>query len=82
MAEAKFENDAFPVRLRLTRAGDVFTGEYAPAEGDWQPLGDPVTLPDLGATIHVGLAVLSHEAGGLTEAKFTQIDLSQVPEPQ
>lgn len=58
-----------PEWLRLTRAGDIFTG-YASEDGmTWRPLGS-VTVT-MGASILVGLPISSHTGKALATAVFT-----------
>ncbi|MEI7832846.1 MAG: hypothetical protein WCJ56_06600 [bacterium] len=49
-----------PYWLKVTRAGDVFTG-YSSADGKaWDQIDQPVTIP-MAADVYVGLAVCSHD---------------------
>jgi regulation of enolase protein 1 (concanavalin A-like superfamily) len=58
---------SFPVSLRLARTGSVITG-YVLNGTEWTPVGS--TSTSLPATMLVGLAVTSHQAGTLTTAVF------------
>ncbi len=73
MAEVGLESDTLPVHLRLTRRGDTFTGEYSHDGAAWHQIGEVIELKSIGDRCHVGLAVLSHEPDGLTEAHFKDI---------
>jgi hypothetical protein len=73
MAEESVEAVPFPVRLRLSRRGDLLIGEYAAGEQGWQRVGTPLTVPALAGPCPVGIAVLSHRREGLTEAIFADI---------
>jgi hypothetical protein len=73
MAEESVEAVPFPVRLRLSRRGDLLIGEYAAGEQGWQRVGTPLTVPALAGPCPVGIAVLSHRREGLTEAIFADV---------
>ena len=73
MAEESVEAVPFPVRLRLSRRGDLLIGEYAAGEQGWQRVGTPLTVPALAGPGPVGIAVLSHRREGLTEAIFADL---------
>ena len=77
MKQTETDNHAWPIHLRLTRKGGTVTAEFSTDAKDWQPAGEPVELPSLGETCHVGLAVLSHVPEALTEARFKNIRLQQ-----
>lgn len=73
----------FPVAIRLTRKGTVFTGDWsndyandgwsgAPVTRDGVTPTPPVDL-DLGDTILLGIAVTSHQAGVITTAEVEVI---------
>ncbi len=67
-----------PVWLRVTRVGNVFTGEYSANGTTWTKLaatdGSPssatITMP---ASVYVGMVVCSNSAGNLAVADFSQI---------
>lgn len=73
MTEDSVDNHAWPIRLRLTRRGDAFTTEYATNDTEWHPLGEPSVVPAIGKRCLIGMAVLSHVRGELTEARFSEI---------
>jgi endoglucanase len=75
MTETQADNKAWPIHLRLTRRGDTFTGEYSHDGSTWQRVGDDIELETMGDSCHIGMAVLSHVAEGLTEAQFKNIRL-------
>jgi hypothetical protein len=79
MVEESVEAVPFPVRLRLSRRGDLLIGEYAAGDHGWQRVGTPRTMPVLAGPCSVGIAVLSHRREGLTEAIFTDIISDQTP---
>ncbi|MDB6113314.1 MAG: hypothetical protein JWQ62_259, partial [Lacunisphaera sp.] len=69
-----------PIWLMLARSGNLFAS-YRSDDGDhWTPMGSAtVSMP---ATIHVGLAVASHYAGGeLNIGTFTNVELVGLPPP-
>lgn len=78
MDQADTETNTWPAWLRLTRRGDALVGEHSADGRAWVAVGEPVILADPGAALHVGLAVLSHEAQTLTSARFKEIDLQEL----
>src|SRR5439155_20142111 len=66
----------FPARLRLTRAGNLFTAFVGAAGGAWQEVGH-VTLA-LGSALDAGLVVTSHDASQTALATFDSVFVSQV----
>ncbi len=66
---------AAPVWLKLVRAGNLFTSYASPDGNAWSSIGSAsVVMP---ATIHVGLAVSSHDNAALDTATFTNVQLSR-----
>ena len=61
--------------MRLTRTGDLFTGELSSDGTEWSLLGE-YELP-LDETLLVGLAVTSHVEGELATAEFSSPRLSR-----
>jgi hypothetical protein len=70
-----------PVWLRVTRAGNVFTGECSANGTTWTkitgadgtPSSTTITMP---ASVYVGMVVCSQSAGNLAVANFSQIKTS------
>ena len=60
-----------PYWVRLTRAGDLFTGETSPDGTTWTVLGT-VTIP-MGSTVCIGLPVTSHSDGQATTAQLSNV---------
>lgn len=54
--------------LRLTRAGNMFTAEVSQDGTTWTVLGSVVV--SMSSSVHVGLAVTSHNASTTTVASF------------
>ena len=79
MVEDAVEAIPLPLRLRLSRQGDQLIGEYACGDHGWQRVGNVLALPALSGARPVGIAVLSHQAAGLTEASFTDVELKHTP---
>jgi hypothetical protein len=72
MQERKFKIGAFPVRLRLSRAGGTVRAAYAFRDGEWQDAGT-FDIPALQQGGRVGTVVLSHDNRFLAAAEFTDI---------
>ncbi|MDB6113313.1 MAG: hypothetical protein JWQ62_258 [Lacunisphaera sp.] len=70
---------AAPIWLMLARAGNLFAS-YTSADGqNWSPIGSAaIAMP---ATIHVGLAVSSHDNAALDTATFSGVELVGLPPP-
>jgi regulation of enolase protein 1 (concanavalin A-like superfamily) len=66
---------AAPGWVRLTRAGDVFTGAWSKDGVTWTTLGS--TTIAMGSTISVGLAVTSHNAAATADGVFDDVVISQ-----
>ncbi|HEY2153262.1 MAG TPA: hypothetical protein VGH34_20805, partial [Vicinamibacterales bacterium] len=65
---------AFPVWLRLTRAGDAFTGERSDDGSTWATAGSTtVTMP---VDVDGGFAVTSHDPGELNESVFDNVGVT------
>jgi regulation of enolase protein 1 (concanavalin A-like superfamily)/fibronectin type 3 domain-containing protein len=65
---------AAPYWVRLTRAGNTFTG-YASSDGsNWTTVGS-ATVP-MASAVYAGLAVTSHVAGTLATASFDSISFA------
>lgn len=56
--------------LRLTRAGNTFTGYVSQDQETWVQVGPPVTIHDFSQSPLLGLAVTSHNVNLSTTAKF------------
>ena len=62
-----------PVWLKLARSGDVFTGYYSSDGVNWTAVGSQtISMP---STIHVGIAVTSHNNSALTTAVIDNVTL-------
>ena len=68
-----------PVWLKLTRAGNTFTGYKSTDGSNWQQVGSE-NIP-LGSQVYVGMAVTAHNDGALNTAAFTQVNVEAVPPP-
>ena len=79
MVEESVEDISLPLQLRLSRQGDLLTGEYAAVGQDWRRIGKPLAVPALAGACPIGIAVLSHQAAVLTYAGFTGINLENLP---
>jgi WD40 repeat protein/regulation of enolase protein 1 (concanavalin A-like superfamily) len=68
-----------PLTLRLTRRGDAITAEYSWDGVRFHPAGEPWTfVPALPETVHVGLAISSHDIQKTTEARFRDLRIRAV----
>jgi regulation of enolase protein 1 (concanavalin A-like superfamily) len=64
--------------VRITRKGDVFTGEYSADGVTWTSASlttTPQTIP-MGSTLNVGVLVCSHVAGTLGMAMFSNVKVT------
>jgi len=69
-------SDRAPYWVRVTRAGNVFTG-YRSADGvTWIQVGSQTI--SMGSTVSIGLAVTSHNASLLNTSTFTNISTDNV----
>jgi hypothetical protein len=66
-----------PVWLRLTRTGNLVTGDYSVDGTTWTNSG--TVTPAIGATAYIGLAVTAHDNATSTTAVFDNAGL--VPQP-
>jgi regulation of enolase protein 1 (concanavalin A-like superfamily) len=66
-----------PLMIRMTREGDLITGEYSLDDGATWEYGGEIELPDLEAGVNVGLAITSHNAGVISEAKFQNLQITK-----
>ena len=66
---------ALPGWVRLTRAGDVFTGAWSKDGVTWTTLGS--TTISMGSTVTAGLAVTSHNATTTADSVFDDVVISQ-----
>jgi len=70
-----------PVWVRLTRAGNVFTGEYSANGTTWTKItqadgtASTITL-SMPSTVYIGMVVCSHVAGSSAVADFSDIKTS------
>ncbi|NBD24021.1 RICIN domain-containing protein [Paenibacillus glycinis] len=62
-----------PVWLKITRAGNVFTGFYSSNGTSWTQIGTPQTIA-MGANTLKGLAVTSTDTSQLNTSTFTNVD--------
>jgi hypothetical protein len=74
-------SNPLPVWLRLTRAGNVFTGEYSANGTTWTKITatdgtSSTTTVFMPASVYVGMVVCSNSAGNLAVADFSQIKIS------
>jgi regulation of enolase protein 1 (concanavalin A-like superfamily) len=68
---------AAPRWVRLERKGSTFTASVSTDGASWQTLGtDTITM---GATVYVGLALTSHNAGARVTATFTNVAVTTTP---
>jgi len=68
---------AAPGWVRLTRAGDVFTGAWSKDGATWTTLGS--TTVAMGSTVYIGLAVTSHDATRAATGAFDDVMIQQQP---
>jgi DUF1680 family protein len=64
---------AAPTWLRITRAGNVFSGAASADGSTWTPLGT-IAIP-MGATVYIGLCVTAHNNAAATNAVIDSITL-------
>jgi regulation of enolase protein 1 (concanavalin A-like superfamily) len=64
-----------PYWVRLTRAGDTFTGEVSADGKDWHRV-DNIAVP-MSKTIYVGLAVTAHNNSELNSVLFDNVAVAQ-----
>ena len=73
-----------PAWVRLVRVGDRITASHSFDGSTWTVVGSDTIAMD--ATLYVGLAVTSHDAGALAEATFSQVHietgLTPAPSPE
>jgi len=66
-----------PVWLRLTRAGNLFTGEWSADGKTWTKLtvvgADSSTTMNMTSSVYIGMVVCANSAGRLAVADFSQI---------
>ncbi|MBS0421397.1 MAG: PQQ-binding-like beta-propeller repeat protein [Proteobacteria bacterium] len=70
---------AAPYWVRMSRAGNVFTGSISPDGVTWTVVGT-YTVP-MAAALHVGLAVTSHNNGALNTAVFDHVTITSASTP-
>jgi hypothetical protein len=63
-----------PIWFRIVRRGDVFTGLYSADGVIWNQLAQ--TTIAMSATLHIGIAVVSHMNGTLTTGLFDNVSLT------
>jgi regulation of enolase protein 1 (concanavalin A-like superfamily) len=72
-----------PVWVRIERSGSRFTASHSIDGSSWTTVGSETISMD--ATIYVGLALTSHDAGALAAATFSQVSVgagtAPPPEP-
>jgi uncharacterized delta-60 repeat protein len=79
--DAQFPNESpaprLPITLRLTRRGDTITAAYSRDNGkSFQAVGEPYSFdPPLPRVIYAGLAITTHGASQVTEAKFSRLEI-------
>ncbi len=63
-----------PQYVKLSRAGNTFTGEYSSDKVNWKPLGS-ITMP-LSTQVYIGLCLTSHNADATCTATFSNVTLN------
>jgi regulation of enolase protein 1 (concanavalin A-like superfamily) len=63
-----------PYWVRITRSGNDFTSEHSADGATWETIGTQ-NIP-MAATVYVGLALTSHNAGATCEATFSDVTIS------
>ncbi|HSY10218.1 MAG TPA: PQQ-dependent sugar dehydrogenase [Candidatus Dormibacteraeota bacterium] len=63
-----------PCWVRLTRAGDIFTGEVSTDGKNWERV-DSIAVP-MGKTLYVGLALTAHNNSALNSALFDNVSIA------
>ena len=79
MTELRVDSDVFPVHLRLASTEGQIRAAYSTDATTWTPIGQAFPAQALGEVHELGLAVLSHDAGALTEARFSEVRLKKMP---
>jgi hypothetical protein len=74
-------SNPLPVWLRLTRAGNVFTGEYSADGKTWSKIDASATVSSsetvyMNTSVYIGMVVCSHVANRLAVADFSNIKLT------
>ena len=64
----------FPVSLKITRAGEVFTGATSPDGTTWTPVGS--VMIQTSQTMYAGLAVTSHDPSVLNTSIFDTVSVT------
>jgi regulation of enolase protein 1 (concanavalin A-like superfamily) len=67
-------SDILPTWVRLTRAGDVFTGEISVDGKKWQTV-DHIAVP-MNKTLQVGLALSGHNNSALNSSLFDHVAIT------
>jgi hypothetical protein len=72
-----------PVWLRLVRSGQNFSGFWAQDNGDgthgaWNLIGGIHTIPNMGVTVYVGLALTAHNNSQVAAATIDHVSLPPV----
>jgi len=80
MKEIKLHVVEFPVRLRLSRRGNIVHASYAIGDGEWRKVNE-IECAWLEDRCLAGLAVLSHDTRFLARASFDRVELS-LPEKE
>ncbi len=68
-----------PVWVRITRVGNVFTGEYSTDGKTWAKItqtagtDSTITLASMPSTVYIGMVVCSHVARTSTVAQFSEV---------
>ncbi len=63
-----------PYWIKIERNGDVFNGFYSADGATWTPMAwNPQSVP-MQASVYIGLAVTSHNAGNSTTAMFSGVE--------
>ena len=73
-----------PVWVKLTRSGDTFTAQYSTdgvvwedfADADGAPVATEITMT---SNVTAGLALTSHNAGAVTTAEFSNVEIDGAP---
>ncbi|MDB6168015.1 MAG: hypothetical protein JWM88_879 [Verrucomicrobia bacterium] len=81
-ANATFQDAGWigaPIWLMLARSGNLFASYRSDDGNNWTPMGSTTVI--MPATVHLGLAVSSHDNAALNTATFSGVELVGVPPP-
>jgi autotransporter-associated beta strand protein len=71
-------SQAAPAWVKVTRAGNQFTGSWSADGTTWTQVGSSITI-SMGITVLAGLASTSDAAARLNRVEFTDVVASQIP---